>query len=66
VITGGSGNDTLNGGAGSDTLVGGTGNDIYLVYNVGNVVTEAANAGTDLVQTTLATYTTHSPPMSRT
>lgn len=56
VITGGAGNDTLNGGAGSDTLVGGLGNDIYVVDATGDVVTEAANAGTDTIQTRLASY----------
>jgi Ca2+-binding RTX toxin-like protein len=56
-LNGGGGNDTLNGDTGADTLVGGTGNDTYVVDNVGDVVTEATNAGTDLVQTTLGTYT---------
>ncbi len=60
VITGGGGADTLDGGvnaAGVDTLVGGTGNDTYIVNNVGDVVTEAANAGTDTVMTALASLT---------
>ena len=56
VITGGTGNDTLNGGAGADTLIGGTGNDTYVVDSAGDIVTEGAGAGTDLVQTTLANY----------
>ncbi|TCL69429.1 calcium-binding protein, partial [Rhizobium sp. BK251] len=65
VITGGAGNDTLNGGAGADTLIGGTGgdiliggadNDTYVVDDLADVVTEAANAGTDLVRTALSTY----------
>ncbi len=55
-LTGGSGNDVLDGGAGLDRMSGGGGDDIYIVDNVGDVVTEAANAGTDMVQTTLATY----------
>ena len=50
VMFGGAGNDTLNGGAGADTLIGGTGNDTYVVDNVGDVVTEALNEGTDTVQ----------------
>jgi serralysin len=45
-ITGGSGNDTLDGGAGADTLAGGLGNDTYIVDDVGDKITEAANAGT--------------------
>jgi Ca2+-binding RTX toxin-like protein len=66
VITGGAGNDTLsgaggddtlNGGAGNDSLAGGAGNDTYVVDSVGDVVTEAAAAGTDTVQTSLNSYT---------
>ncbi|WP_064709925.1 M10 family metallopeptidase C-terminal domain-containing protein [Rhizobium bangladeshense] len=56
-ITGGAGNDTLNGGAGTDTLIGGEGNDTYIVDNVGDLITEAADEGTDTVRTTLASYT---------
>jgi Ca2+-binding RTX toxin-like protein len=56
-LTGGIGNDTLNGGAGTDTMEGGVGNDVYVVDVATDVVTEAVGAGTDRVETTLATYT---------
>ena len=49
LLQGFDGNDTLNGGAGADTLVGGLGDDTYYVDNVGDVVTELANEGTDTV-----------------
>ena len=55
-VTGNSGDNTLDGGAGADTLIGGAGNDTYIVDNTGDVVTENATAGTDLVQSSI-TYT---------
>lgn len=55
-LNGGAGNDTLNGGTGADTLVGGAGNDTYVVDNTGDVITELADEGTDLVQSGV-TYT---------
>jgi Ca2+-binding RTX toxin-like protein len=55
-LTGGAGNDTLDGGAGADKLIGGTGNDTYIVDNTGDVITENANEGTDLVKSSV-TYT---------
>ena len=50
VLNAGDGNDVLNGGAGADNMAGGLGNDTYVVDNAADVVTEAASAGTDLVQ----------------
>lgn len=49
-IAGNSADNILDGGAGNDTLSGGAGNDIYVVDSTLDVVTEAANAGTDLIQ----------------
>ncbi|MGY2259803.1 peroxidase family protein [Pseudomonas sp. SDO55104_S430] len=55
-LNGEDGADTLNGGLGADVMNGGDGNDTYVVDNVGDTVNEAANNGTDLVQTTLTSY----------
>ena len=57
VLNGGLGNDTLIGGAGADTMIGGAGNDFYYVDNTADIITENANAGTDSVFSTAATYT---------
>jgi Ca2+-binding RTX toxin-like protein len=56
-LSGGTGNDKLDGGLGADQMTGGTGNDTYYVDNVGDTVTEGANAGTDLVYSTAAAFT---------
>ena len=55
-ITGNSGNNTLNGGIGADSLTGGTGNDIYIVDNIGDIVTETSTLATeiDTVQTSVS------------
>lgn len=64
--TGGSGNDRLigngaanrlDGGAGLDTMSGGGGNDTYVVKQSGDRVVENANAGNDLVLSSLGSYT---------
>ncbi|WPN49562.1 peroxidase family protein [Pseudomonas sp. P8_241] len=56
ILNGEADNDTLNGGLGADAMNGGTGNDTFVVDNVGDTVIEAVGGGTDLVQTSLATY----------
>ena len=52
-LTGGAGNDTLDGGLDADTLIGGSGNDVYVVDNVGDVVTELSSEGTDQVRSSV-------------
>ncbi|PKN89270.1 MAG: hypothetical protein CVU51_01070 [Deltaproteobacteria bacterium HGW-Deltaproteobacteria-1] len=56
VIIGNSANNTLSGATGADTMLGGLGNDTYVADDTGDVVTENANEGTDLVQSSV-TYT---------
>ena len=56
IITGNTANNALNGGSGADQLTGGLGNDLYIVDNAGDVVTEQAAQGTDLVRSNI-TYT---------
>ena len=53
VIIGNSGHNMLNGGAGIDTLIGGAGDDIYVVDSTTDTLTEATNAGTDTVQSSV-------------
>jgi Ca2+-binding RTX toxin-like protein/subtilase family serine protease len=52
-LIGGSGNDILDGGSGADNMAGGIGNDTYYVDNLGDIVTEAANSGTDTVNASI-------------
>jgi len=48
-LVGGAGNDWLDGGTGADSMVGGSGNDTYIADNVGDVVSEEANQGFDVI-----------------
>jgi Ca2+-binding RTX toxin-like protein len=53
-FTGTTNADTLIGTTGADTLIGLAGNDTYTVNHVGDIVTEALNAGTDLVNASIS------------
>ena len=55
-LSGGAGNDTIDGAGGADSMIGGAGNDLYYVDNIGDVVTENSDEGTDEVYSS-ADYT---------
>jgi Ca2+-binding RTX toxin-like protein len=55
-LEGGLGNDSLDGGTGNDSMAGGGGDDAYTVTATLDVVTEAADEGTDTI-TSSVTYT---------
>lgn len=59
-LTGLGGNDVLNGQGGADTLIGGIGDDSYYVDNLGDVTTENAGEGTDVVCSSI-TWNTLAP-----
>ena len=52
-IIGNAGINILDGGIGADTLIGGAGNDTYVVDNPSDIVTEIADGGTDLIQSSV-------------
>jgi len=52
-LTGNNADNVLDGGVGADTMIGGAGNDTYVVDNAGDVVSEGAGAGTDVVQSSV-------------
>lgn len=56
-LTTGSGDDTLDGGEGADTMSGGSGNNLYIVDNVGDVVT--GGSGFDHIESSVS-FTTGS------
>ena len=57
VITGSTGNDTLDGAGGADRLVGGLGDDTYIVGESGDTVVEASAQGRDTVRASIAAHT---------
>jgi Ca2+-binding RTX toxin-like protein len=54
ILTGNAGNNILDGKGGNDSLIGGLGDDTYVVSEVGDTVTETANAGVDTVNAAIS------------
>jgi Ca2+-binding RTX toxin-like protein len=54
IILGGAGIDTLDGGTGADNMAGGADADTYIVDNAGDMVSEGAVAGRDLVRASIS------------
>lgn len=48
------GDDFLDGFGGNDTLIGGKDNDTYKLYSIGDLITEYANEGTDIVNAAIS------------
>jgi Ca2+-binding RTX toxin-like protein len=55
-LLGGNGDDSLDGGTGINTLIGGSGNDTYVVASASDFVQEISDEGTDLIRTSLSTF----------
>lgn len=53
IIEGLTGHDTLDGGAGADSMTGGLGNDVYIIDNVGDIVTELKGQGSDRIESSI-------------
>lgn len=53
-LTGSTGSDSISGGTGADSMTGLAGNDIYVVDHTGDVAVEAADNGTDTVQSSIS------------
>jgi Ca2+-binding RTX toxin-like protein len=54
LLTGNGAANRLDGGAGADEMIGGLGDDVYVLDNSGDLVTEAASAGTDSVESSVS------------
>jgi Ca2+-binding RTX toxin-like protein len=52
-LEGGGGDDLLDGGSGADAMAGGAGDDAYIVDDLSDVITEAADDGIDEARTSL-------------